>query len=231
MSSASESHALARELLSEDRERPVVVVTVPREHDESYIDAAKVAGEVAELADVVVLATQDAAWGLSRRLPDRSQVYGGAGRVYPVGTAWTEAPHLAPLSFAYSEADTEQATRKLVSDTLAVVGRERGDEPPAADHVVATGTVSQLVAPSRALVTLDDGGVASVMAELTVEGVAIDGIVAGLESIESRGSRCARAAFTRRLAASTVFCEMASSGLWRRARASASPSVNAWAWA
>src|SRR5690606_22582067 len=40
------------------------------------------------------------------------------------------------------------------------------------------GTVSQLVAPSRALVTLDDDQIASVMAELTVAGVPIDGIVA-----------------------------------------------------
>ena len=187
--SPSDSHALARELLSEDRERPVVVVTVPREHSESYIDAERVASEVTELADVVVVATQDAAWGLSRRLPERSQVYGGAGRVYPVGTAWTQAPHLAPLSFAYSEADTEQATRKLVSDTLAIVGQHRGDEPPAADHAVVTGTVAQLIAPSRALVTLDDGTVASVMAELTVAGVAIDGILTVGQRVRGRHDR------------------------------------------
>lgn len=184
--SASDAHALARELLSEDRERPVVVVTVPREREDSHIDADRVAREVTGLADVVVLATQDATWALSRRLPDRSQVYGGAGRVYPVGTAWTEAPHLAPLAFAYSAEDTEQATRKLVSDTLAILGRDREDEPPATSQPLVTGTVSQLVAPSRALVTLDDGGVASVMAELTVAGVTIDGLLAVGQRVRGR---------------------------------------------
>ncbi|MDQ2624774.1 MAG: hypothetical protein M3Y20_06390, partial [Actinomycetota bacterium] len=175
---SSDAQNLARELLSEERERPVVVVSVPRELEHSHIDAERVAREVGELADVVVLATQDAAWGLSRRLPDGSQVYGGAGRVYPVGSAWTKAPHLAPLTRAYSEEDTEAATRQLVSDTLAVVGRDRADAAPASEHRTAWGTVSQLVAPSRALVTLDDDQIASVMAELTVAGVPIDGIVA-----------------------------------------------------
>lgn len=182
----SEAPVLARELLSAERERPVVVISVPRDHERSHIDAERVAREVGELADVVVLASQDVAWGLSRRLPDGSQVYGGAGRVYPVGTAWTLAPHLAPLTRAYSEDDTEPATRQLVSDTLAVVGRERADVPPAPEHRTAWGTVSQLVAPSRALVTLDDGQVASVMAELTVAGVPIEGIVAVGQRVEGR---------------------------------------------
>lgn len=175
--SSSEAQALARELLSEERERPVVVVSVPREHERSHIDADRVAREVGELADVVVLATQEAAWGLTRKLPEGSQVYGGAARVYPVGSAWAQAPKLAPLTRAYSEEDTEPATRQLVSDALAVVGRDRVEGPPAPEHRPAWGTVSQLVAPSRALVRLDDGEVASVMAELTVEGVPIDGIV------------------------------------------------------
>src|SRR5690606_30986057 len=65
--SSSEAQALARELLSEERERPVVVVSVPREHERSHIDADRVAREVGELADVVVLATQEAAWGLTRK--------------------------------------------------------------------------------------------------------------------------------------------------------------------
>lgn len=177
LQSRSESESLARELLAADRERPVVVVTVPQGRDESFIDAERVSREVAELADVVVLATQDASWGLSRRLPEGCQVYGGAGRVYPVGAAWTEAPQHAPLSFAYSEADTDQATSKIVSDTLAIVGRERGHEPHDTSFERTTGTVSQLIRPSRALVRLDDGAVASVMAELTVPGVPIDGLL------------------------------------------------------
>lgn len=176
--SSSDAQNLSRELLDEERERPVVVVSVPREHTASHIDTERVAREVGELADVVVLASQDAAWGLSRRLPERCQVYGGAGRVYPVGTAWTLAPYLAPLTRAYSEADTETATRQLVSDTLAVVSRDRHDAASTEDRRPVSGTVAQLIAPSRALVTLDDGTVASVMAELTVAGVPIDGIVA-----------------------------------------------------
>jgi len=183
---SSDAQNLARDLLSPERERPVVVVSVPREHESSHIDAERVAREVGELADVVVLATQDAAWGLSRRLPDGSQVYGGAGRVYPVGAAWTLAPQLAPLTRAYSEADTETATRQLVSDTLAVVGRDRVDEPPAADDHPVSGTIAQLIAPSRALVSLDEGAVASVMAELTVEGVPIEGIVAVGQRVKGR---------------------------------------------
>ncbi len=183
---SSDAQSLARDLLSPDRERPVVVVSVPREHESSHIDSERVASELGELADVVVLTTQDATWGLSRRLPEGCQVYGGAGRVYPVGTGWMLAPQLAPLTRAYSELDTETATRQLVSDTLAVVGRDRVDESPAVDYRPVSGTVAQLIAPSRALVALDDGAVASVMAELTVEGVPIEGIVAVGQRVKGR---------------------------------------------
>src|SRR5690606_41355770 len=72
------------------------------------------------------------------------------------------------------------------ADPPAVPGGGRADVPPAPEHRTAWGTGAQLVAPSRALVSLDDGQRASVMAELTVAGVPIEGIVAVGQRVEGR---------------------------------------------
>lgn len=164
--------ALGHHLLDADRLRPVVVVTVPSGRGEPYIDAEAVARAVGDLAEVVVVPTEHVGWRLSAVLPRLTAVYGGAGRVYPVGTEWHHAPGRAPLRFAYSEEEGEAAAEALISDALrlaedAGLVRQAAGEP-------AGGEVLRVLPPSRAVVRLDEGGTATVWSELTVPGVPVD---------------------------------------------------------
>lgn len=70
------------------RRRPVVVVTTPASRVEPWIDVEEIAREAGDLAEVYLMRTGDCTWEFSHRMVDGTQVYGGAGRVYPVGHAW-----------------------------------------------------------------------------------------------------------------------------------------------
>lgn len=110
--------ALADLLNGHTRRRPVVVVTTPVGRAEPWIDVDTVADEVSDLADVFVLPTGAITWEFSRRMPDGTQVYGGAGRVYPVGHEWTTNLARSPLRFAFDAAEGKRATHLLVSDAM-----------------------------------------------------------------------------------------------------------------
>ncbi len=177
---AAGARALAHHLLDTTRERPVVVVTVPSGRTEPLIDADAIARAVGELAAVEVVPTDHTGWRLSEQLPPLTSVYGGAGRVYPVGDAWRERPALAPLRFAYTPEEGEAAVAALTSDALRLAeeaGLGRGPGVAGAGEPV-TGEVIKVVPPSRALVRLEDGPVVSVWSELTVPDVPVDRLFA-----------------------------------------------------
>ena len=179
---AAGARALGHHLLDSDRTRPVVVVTVPSGRTEPFIDADAIARTLGDLAEVVVVPTDHTGWRLSEQLPPLTSVYGGAGRVYPVGPAWHEHPALAPLRFAYTPEEGETAVAALTSDALrlaeeAGLGRGTGAAGVTAGEPVG-GEVVRVVPPSRALVRLDGGGTASVWSELTVPDVPVERLFA-----------------------------------------------------
>lgn len=51
----------------------------------------------------------------------RTECYGGAGRVYPPGLAWTTDIYQAPLHLVYSDLEGSQATQRIIADALAAV--------------------------------------------------------------------------------------------------------------
>ena len=88
-----EAAALAAHLLDANRTRPVVVVSIPSGEAEPWISADDVADAVKDLAEVVVLPTDASSWRFSELMPEMTQVYGGAGRVYPIDLGWTRDPY------------------------------------------------------------------------------------------------------------------------------------------
>src|SRR5215216_6424518 len=101
---ADQARALAAHLLDASRLRPCVVVSRAAGQPEPYADVDKIVSDVGDLADVHVLATGGASWAFSQEMPDRTQVYGGASRVYPVDLAWRTDAQQSPLRFAYGRA-------------------------------------------------------------------------------------------------------------------------------
>ena len=85
---AAAASALADLLNRNARKRPVVVVTIPAGRAEAWIDVDEIAREAGSLADVYLMPTGPFTWEFSNRMAEGTQVYGGAGRVYPVGHEW-----------------------------------------------------------------------------------------------------------------------------------------------
>ncbi len=169
------ARALAHRLLTPGRTRPVVVLTVAGGRTEPFGDPAEIKDAVGDLADVVLMRTSTITSAFSHEMPPQTQVYGGAGRVYPVDHGWVTLPARSRLRFAYSPADRARITHGLIDDALAAAlaaGLLTAHHRPNA--VRRSGRVGRVIG-SRALVSLDDGHtLASVWEELTVPGVPLD---------------------------------------------------------
>lgn len=175
---AAHVEALADHLLDPDRDRPVAVVTIPTNRVEAWISPQDIVEASGPAAEVHVLATGPRTFQLTDRLTQLAGVYGGAGRVYDVGQRWLEDPYLSPLRFAYDQGEGRRATADLVDDLIGALARSGHlTTETAATTAPVTGTVAGLVPPSRAMVQLDGGGLATVWAERVVTGVDVGSLV------------------------------------------------------
>lgn len=176
--------ALADLLNGNSRRRPVAVVTIPAGRSEPWIDVEEIAREAGNLAEVYLIPTGAFTWEFSQRMAEGTQVYGGAGRVYPVGHEWASDLRKSPLRFAFNADDGERATQQLISDTLrmASVAGLLQTLPTRALRQVS-GAVKMTVA-GRALVDVGNPFPAAIAEELTVEDVRIERIVTAGQQID-----------------------------------------------
>lgn len=168
---------LTQVLLSPQRRRPHCVVTTRTGSDAPAFDAAGLAADCGDMADVTVVATGPLTWRLSEGLPELCGVYGGAARVYPTGTAWQGAPLLSPLRFIYSPADAPRARERLLEDALTMAATATGSSrssPPAAAPVVQARVQGFIADGGRALVKTDADVIATISADLTLPGIPLD---------------------------------------------------------
>jgi hypothetical protein len=173
--SPDRAQALAEHLLDPARSKPVVVVTSAAGQSQPYINVDAILGAVSELADVYVLPTGRITFAMSDRLPAKTQVYGGAGRVYPVDPTWQSHPYAAPLRFAWGAEQGPVATDTLITDAMGAVHAAGLDTERVGATVVAVkGTVKALVAPSRAWVRTEDDRDAAIWQDLLLPGLALD---------------------------------------------------------
>lgn len=181
--------ALAELLNGNARRRPVVVVTVPAGRAEPWIDVEEIARESGNLAEVYLMPTGQFTWEFSNRMADGTQVYGGAGRVYPVGHAWASDLTKSPLRFAFDSNDGERATQQLISDALRMAAAAGLLQTlPSRELRKVSGAVKMTVA-GRALVDVGNLFPASIAEELTVADVPIDRIVTAGQQIEGSYDR------------------------------------------
>ena len=176
--------ALAGLLNGNTRRRPVVVVTVPAGRIEPWIDVEEIAREAGNLAEVYLMPTGSFTLEFSRRMADGTQVYGGAGRVYPVGHEWAADLSKSPLRFAFNADDGQRATQRLISDTLRLAAASGLLQSlPTKELRQVSGVVKMTVA-GRALVDIGNLMPAAVAEELTVEDVPIDRLVTSGQHLE-----------------------------------------------
>lgn len=175
--------ALADLLNGNARRRPVVVVTIPAGRDEPWVDVEEVAREAGSLAEVYLMSTGNFTWEFSRRMAEGTQVYGGAGRVYPIGHEWSSDLSKSPLRFAFNPKDGERATQQLISDTLRMAAAAGLLQQASTRELrQVSGSVAGIVA-GRALVDVGNMFPAAIAEELTVEDVPIERIVTAGQSV------------------------------------------------
>ncbi|MDR0945218.1 MAG: hypothetical protein LBM66_03535, partial [Bifidobacteriaceae bacterium] len=155
---------------------------------EPLIDAQAVASELGDLADVWVLPTNSLSWGLSKTLPDKTQVYGGAGRAYPVDPSWQDNPYDSPLRFAMDAEQGKSATKHLISDamTMAVRAGLLKTSVTTKEAPTVSGTVRGLAGEQRVLVQLDDGALATIWPDLTLPEVPAENLLKSGQRVTGR---------------------------------------------
>jgi hypothetical protein len=109
---------LASMLNGATRTRPTAVITIAAGQPEPYIDVDEVARELEGLVDVYLMATGPHTWTFSNAMREGTQVYGGAGRVDPLGHDWVEDLSRSPLRFAWGRAEGRKTTQRLIDDGL-----------------------------------------------------------------------------------------------------------------
>ena len=176
--------ALADLLNGNTRRRPVVVVTIPAGRAEPWIDVDEIAREAGSLADVYLMPTGPFTWDFSNRMAEGTQVYGGAGRVYPVGHEWAADLSKSPLRFAFNEDDGQRATQKLISDMLRMAAAAGLLQSVRTRELRKVDSTVKMIVAGRALVDVGNLFPAAIAEELTVEDVPIDRIVTAGQRIE-----------------------------------------------
>ncbi|MFT4217054.1 MAG: hypothetical protein QM619_07705 [Micropruina sp.] len=167
----AEASALAAYLESPARTQPAVVVSRSADAPAAFADIAQLRDDLVGLAQVHEITTIEASWAFSHAVPDMCQVYGGASRVYPIGTAWMDDPYLSPLRFAHSPRDRTTVTRQLVADAMNMTSGGSHTVPAGATKApTVTGEVSGIAA-GRALVNLRDQFPAVLWPELVEPGL------------------------------------------------------------
>ncbi len=183
-----DSSAAVRELASglfdPQRDRPWVVVSSRFNDTQPALDVAALVDEVGDVCRIFTIPTGDLTFELSDLLPDRLQVYGGAGRSYPVGFTATTSASSTKLRFP--NGDASAAISALVNDVLAHA-QSAGlfDRAPARSQR-ATGVVTGFTAGgTRAMVALDRGpGLATIWVELTYPPLPLEWTVREQQRVE-----------------------------------------------
>ena len=163
---------LANGLHDVGRDRPWVVVSSPFGTATPEIGIDQLSGQIGDVARVFLIETGELTRQLGDLLPAQFQVYGSAGRSYPVGDAFAE---LTRSRLRFTHGDPQHATDQLVTDALAHAHQAGLFALAPASVITVDGTVKGfMLGGSRALVELDGGGMATVWQELTYPPVPLD---------------------------------------------------------
>ena len=173
VTTVEEASSLAASLNDSSRERVVIVVTAPTGASEPLIDVERVHAEVGDFADVYLMPTGDPSWEFSASMTPGTQVYGGAGRVYPVGLDWVTDPGRSPLRFAYSPQEAATATTRLIQDAYSAAARAGyGTVSQSGQSAFAWALVQGTPTDTEAIVRLADGRYGVIKSATVFPGVA-----------------------------------------------------------
>ena len=187
LTTVDEASSLAASLNDSSRERVAIVVTAASGASEPLIDVERVHAEVGNFADVYVMLTGDPSWEFSASMTPGTQVYGGAGRVYPVGLDWVADPGRSPLRFAVSAQEAATATTRLIQDAYSAAARAGyGTVSRSGQSAFAWALVEGTPTDTEAIVRLADGRYGAIKSATVFPGVAASRIFVRGMNVQGR---------------------------------------------
>lgn len=168
--------SLARGILDPKRSRPWCVISTTDPYGSSPFDVAGLADSVSEICDVWLVSDTDLTYFLADLLPERTNIYGNAARVYPPGFNMDTNPFDSPR-FLADETRIKQQQEQIEAAIwkLADIGKFKSERDKRASR--ATAIVKTLYPPSIAIVELQNGALASVRQEICFPEVPIDWVL------------------------------------------------------
>lgn len=137
--------AFVERLRSPRRDKPFVLVSTRMGETSPLIDVKALVAAVGAHADISVVRSGPATFKLAELITNEANAYGGASRVYPLGTAWEKNVYLSPLRFVWNPADADRALRNLIRDV-----RDMSAPAPTTSAKPLANSLSEL-APLREL--------------------------------------------------------------------------------
>ena len=180
-----QARTLADHLLGPTRRLPAVVITAGSGDGDGLISAQNVADDVGELAEVWWMRTGDPTWEFTDAMPDLTQVFGDAARVYALDGEWQTNPFASKLYMCGTAARAEHIEDDLVADAMEAAGRAGLLQQKVATSRIVEGQVYGFPAPGRAWIK-GPFGLATVRSELVPGRVPVERLLTPGMTVQGR---------------------------------------------
>jgi hypothetical protein len=178
VTSSQDVQQLAEGLVSATRREPWVVVSVPFDIPTPLFRTRRILEEAGDVSDVWVLKTGELSRDLAARLPERTEAYGGAARVYPPGNAWCQDPSLTKIRFIHNDSQTDKVTENLIADIHSMAYFAGLFRKTVSNRPRVVGRVKSFTAHgTRAFIKLNDREIVTVSQELTFPEVPLEWVI------------------------------------------------------
>lgn len=174
--SGKDARSLAEHLLGKQRALPAVVVTAGSGDLRGLISAGTVADDVGELAEVWWMPTGDVTWEFKAAMPDLTQVFGDAGRVYDLEGEWKTNAYASTLYMCGTAERARQIEEDLVADAMEAAAKAGLLAARTAKARMVTGVVRGFPAQGRAIVR-GDFGFATIRSELVPGAIPVERVL------------------------------------------------------
>ena len=185
INTSGELKSLVEQLLNKNRKRVVCVFTKPFFTDQIEYDYEAIADKTAKFCDHYLIINSDLTREMQELLPERSYVFGGAARTYPISFA-IDPGHFAPLRNMPRKSTLSELTDQLESDIYTaanVAGILAQFENKTIECEV---TVEAIFAPSLAVVKLPNGERLSLRQEITFPGIPVEWVFEKGQKLKGR---------------------------------------------
>ncbi len=169
--SINQVEELAFKIKDARRTRPICLVSIGQAEDAPGFDLDYLEGDAAEVCDFYVIKTGDLTREFMNLMPENTQAYGGAARVYPVDFANSKSA--SPLRYPIPPVQLAKATANLLRDIWAYANQAGLILKPAANLKPERVTVQAIYGGDVAVMKRTNGNLISVRSEALFPGISL----------------------------------------------------------